>query len=125
MFFDNQGLYNFTVHIDHHGYDSRVCLGAILPTTLPTCALTFDDIQEVVETIRAYLDLELVLQSLDRMQDRAPVEGCELRLRGRDGLRIKAQSEQVLLMSNGHRRPTALRAPVSTMMEGLSGRCMS
>jgi hypothetical protein len=90
---------------------------------------TFDDIQEIVERIRAYLtDLELVLQSLDRMQGRGPVESSELRLRRREALRIKVQGEQVTAtgrMSNGRRSPTAITAPVPTMMEGISENCVN
>lgn len=56
---------------------------------------------KMVERIRAYLtDLELVLQSLDRMQGRGLVEGFELRLRRRDALRIKAHGEQVPLLGS-------------------------
>lgn len=56
---------------------------------------------KMVERIRAYLtDLELVLQSLDRMQGRGLVEGFELRLRRRDALRIKAYGEQVPLLGS-------------------------
>lgn len=82
-----------------------------------------------MERIRAYLtDLELVLQSLDRMLGRGLVESFELRLRHREVLRIKAQGEQVTAtgrMSNGRHRPTAITAPVPTMMEEISGRCVN
>lgn len=80
---DDQDIYNFTVHIDHHGYEP-VCLAAILPAALPTCALPGRDL--------AIYAVRVTSQSLDRMQSRGLIESFELplRRRGAEGNDINA-----------------------------------
>lgn len=86
-----QAIYIFAVHMDHHGYEY---------VWARYCRQHYQRARYRTETW-IFMQCELLLQSLDRMQSWGLVESFELPLRRREAERINNNAPETGNTSNG------------------------